>query len=127
MKSTENKKEPNITRDDKGRFCSKGDEDTKKQKKKKKDFLIMSILTFWKKTKKVFDFNFKFVFNWDMKYEVEVLFPMTVEFEIPDGDNPSSTIVRAAARAQATSILAEMDHYERINWVPKIDTIKEDV
>jgi len=62
-----------------------------------------------------------------MKYEVEVSFPMTVEFEIPDGDNPSSTIVRAAARAQATSILAEMDHYERINWVPKIDTIKEDV
>jgi len=52
MKSTENHKEPNITRDDKGRFCSKGDEDTKKQKKKKKDFLIMSILTFWKKQKK---------------------------------------------------------------------------
>jgi hypothetical protein len=52
MKPTENKKESNITRDDKGRFCSKGDEDTKKQKKKKKDFLIMSILTFWKKNKK---------------------------------------------------------------------------
>ena len=46
MKATENQKEPNITRDDKGRFCSKGNEDTKKEKKKKKDFLIMSILTF---------------------------------------------------------------------------------
>ena len=47
MKSTENHKESNITRDDKGRFCSKGDEDTKKEKKKKKkkkDFLIMTIL-----------------------------------------------------------------------------------
>ena len=46
MKSTENNKEPNIVRDDKGRFCSKGNEDCKKQKKEKKDFLIMTILTF---------------------------------------------------------------------------------
>ena len=46
MKSTENDKEPNIVRDDKGRFCSKGNEDSKKQKKKKNDFLIMTILTF---------------------------------------------------------------------------------
>ena len=47
MKYTENDKEPNIVRDDKGRFCSKGNEDCKKQKKKeKKDFLIMTILTF---------------------------------------------------------------------------------
>jgi|TARA_R110000744_G_scaffold170583_1_gene288804 hypothetical protein len=46
MKSTENNKEPNIVRDDKGRFCSKGEEDCKKQKKKKNDFLIMTILTF---------------------------------------------------------------------------------
>lgn len=121
MKSTENHKEPNITRDDKGRFCSKGDEDTKKQKKKKKDFLIMSILTFWKKTKKVFDFNFKFVFNWDMKYEVELTYPMTVEFEC-DGDTLE---VMKAAREQATSEIAEMDHYDKINWVPKIVTIKE--
>ena len=47
MKATENSKEPNITRDDKGRFCPKGDQDSKKEKKKKKkDFLIMTILTF---------------------------------------------------------------------------------
>ena len=46
MKATENHKESNITRDDKRPFCSKGDEDTKKEKNKKKDFLIMSILTF---------------------------------------------------------------------------------
>lgn len=47
MKSTENNKESNIVRDNQGRFCSKGNEDCKKQKKKeKKDFLIMTILTF---------------------------------------------------------------------------------
>ncbi len=126
MKSTENKKESNITRDDKGRFCAKGDEDTKKQKKKKKDFLIMSILTFWKKTKKVFDFNFKFVFNWDMKYEVELTFPLTVEFEIPDEQNPSEIAVRSAARARANAVIAEMDHFDRMNWVGSIASIKED-
>ena len=43
MKSTENNKEPYIVRDDKGRFCSKGNEDSKKQKKNKKDLLINKI------------------------------------------------------------------------------------
>ena len=52
MKATENHKEPNITRDDKGRFCSKGDEDTKKEKKKKKRLLDYEYLNLLKKQKK---------------------------------------------------------------------------
>ena len=48
---------------------------------------------------------------------------MTVEFEC-DGDTVE---VMRAAREQAVSEIAEMDHYEKINWVPTIVTIKEQV
>ena len=56
-----------------------------------------------------------------MKYEEQLSYPMTVEFEC-DGDTLE---VMKAAREQAVSEIAEMDHYDKINWVPKIVTIKE--
>tara|TARA_Y100000592_G_C5378698_1_gene272304 strand:- start:179 stop:367 length:189 start_codon:yes stop_codon:yes gene_type:complete len=61
-----------------------------------------------------------------MKYEVELTFPLTVEFEIPDEQNPSEIAVRSAARARANAVIAEMDHFDRMNWVGSIASIKED-
>ena len=58
-----------------------------------------------------------------MKYEVELTYPMTVEFECDEASSHAE--VMKAAREQAVSEIAEMDHYDKINWVPKIVTIKE--
>ena len=47
-----------------------------------------------------------------MKYEVQLSYPMTVEFEC-DGDTLE---VMKAAQEQAVSEIAEMDHYDKINF-----------
>lgn len=56
-----------------------------------------------------------------MKYEVELTFPMTVKFEC----SGNTTEIMKVAREQAANQIAEMDHYDKINWVPKITLIKE--
>ena len=57
-----------------------------------------------------------------MKYEVELTYPMTVEFE---SDSQSIVAIMTDAREEAIRQIAEMDHFDKVNWVPKIVRIKE--
>ena len=57
-----------------------------------------------------------------MKYEVELTYPMTVEFE---SDAQSTVAIMTDAREEAIRQIAEMDHFDKVNWVPKVVRIKE--
>ena len=49
-----------------------------------------------------------------MKYEVELTYPMSVEFE---SDAQSTVAIMTEAREEAIRQIAEMDHFDKVNWV----------
>ena len=57
-----------------------------------------------------------------MKYEVELTYLISVEFE---SDAQSPVAIMTDAREEAIRQIAEMDHFDKVNWVPKIVRIKE--
>ena len=47
---------------------------------------------------------------------------MSVEFE---SDAQSTVAIMTDAREEAIRQIAEMDHFDKVNWVPKVVRIKE--